>query len=62
MITEEFVFILDCVFEYKLRGFKELSSDEIEGLLPRMERFWEDDSDGKIVIESWNMNNNYDYE
>lgn len=63
VITSELVSILDYVMEIKLPHFKGLSMvQEMEGLIPRMERFWYDEYDETITIENWRMNTNYDYD
>jgi hypothetical protein len=60
-ITQELMCVLGEVLEKKLGQMEELQSCELDEVVPRMERFWGDDSDERIIRGSWNVYCEVDY-
>lgn len=61
-LAQELTFILDELLNAKLASFKILGDEEVDGLIPKIERFWGDDNDEKLITGTWSTYEELNYE
>lgn len=50
------------MLDQKLGRLEELQDDDLDGLLPRMERFWGEEDEERVIKGGWNVYNQVDYD